>query len=190
MPKIVDGVERFPATGKKVIVAGGGNGGLQAALECWRKGFDVELLEKQDHVSPLGDFFAVSPPGVATLKHYPSMKAEYEKLACEGKLMTLGTDGTRLWEGKWEWAREGAPRAAPEIKMVFAIRRPQFTKMQMDQLVRLRVPIHFGADVTNIEEHKDGSGVTVSTKDGKKYTGDICIAADGKSFPLAFIMQG
>lgn len=180
MPEVVDGVERYPATGKKVMVAGGGNGGLQAALECWRKGFDVVVLEKQDRISPLGDFFSVSPPGVATLKYYPNMKSEWEKGACEGKLRTVQSDGTKLWEGKWEWARPGAPHAAPDVKMRFAVRRADFTKMQVDQLTRLGVPMHFGQDVTEITEDADGKGVTINTKAGAKYTADVCIAADGK----------
>lgn len=185
MPEIVDGVERYPRTGKKVIVVGGGNGGLQAALECWRKGFDVEILEKQDDISPLGDFFAVSPPGVATLKYYPSMKADYEKNASEGLLKTFAPDGTKLWEGKWEWARPGAKHAAPDVNMAFAIRRPAFTKIQMDQITRLGIPVHFGADVIHATEHQDGQGVTIETKGGPKYTADVCIAADGKLFQVA-----
>ncbi|KAK4494012.1 hypothetical protein PRZ48_015198 [Zasmidium cellare] len=179
MPEVIDGVERYLATGKKVLVVGAGNGGLQAALECWRKGFDVELLEKQDHISPLGDFFAVSPPGVATLKYYPTMKADYEKHSSKGKLKTLAPDGTKLWEGEWEWARPGAPHAAPDIDMCFAIRRPVFTTMQVDQLARLGIPIHFGTDVVHAEENEDGTGAVVTTKAGEKYIADVCIAADG-----------
>ena len=107
--------------------------GLQAALECWRKGFNVEVLEKADHVSPLGDFFAVSPPDVATLKHYLHMKAEYEKHSCTGMLKTFAPNGTKVWEGPWEWAAPGAKHAAPDVDMCFAIRRPVFTKMQISQ---------------------------------------------------------
>ncbi|KAK2612041.1 hypothetical protein QQS21_002006 [Conoideocrella luteorostrata] len=179
MPEIVDGIERYPSTGKKVIVVGGGNGGLQAALECWRKGFEVEVLEKQDQISPLGDFFSVSPPGVATLKYYPSMKADYENNQCTGKLKTLAPNGKMLWEGQWEWARPGAHHAAPDIKMCFAIRRPVFTKIQLDQVNRLGIPVHFGADAIQVTEHEDGNGVTVTTKAGEKYISDVCIAADG-----------
>lgn len=38
--------ERSPRTGISVLVVGGGVAGLLAALECWRKGHDVRILEK------------------------------------------------------------------------------------------------------------------------------------------------
>lgn len=53
-PANVDGVHRLPATGLKIIIIGGGVGGLGAALECWRKGFEVVVLEQAEELSPLG----------------------------------------------------------------------------------------------------------------------------------------
>ncbi|PLB33951.1 uncharacterized protein BDW47DRAFT_113132 [Aspergillus candidus] len=38
--------ERLPQTGISVLIVGGGVAGLLAALECWRKGHDVRILEK------------------------------------------------------------------------------------------------------------------------------------------------
>lgn len=51
---VVDGVHRYPANGIKVVIVGGGNGGLNAALECWRKGCDVVVLERASELSPIG----------------------------------------------------------------------------------------------------------------------------------------
>jgi NADPH-dependent 2,4-dienoyl-CoA reductase/sulfur reductase-like enzyme len=50
----VDGVQRFPDNGINAVIIGGGVGGLQAALECWRKGCDVIVLEQAKKLSPLG----------------------------------------------------------------------------------------------------------------------------------------
>lgn len=50
----VDGVERYPDTGIQVIVVGGGIGGLTAALECWRKGMGVRVLESSPVPSSIG----------------------------------------------------------------------------------------------------------------------------------------
>lgn len=47
---IVDGVLRYPATGTKALIVGAGVGGLMTALECWRKGIDVEVVEKSNIV--------------------------------------------------------------------------------------------------------------------------------------------
>lgn len=51
---VVDGVLRYPRTGLKIIIVGGGPGGYFTALECWRKGHDVEVVEKNDGNSPIG----------------------------------------------------------------------------------------------------------------------------------------
>ena len=51
---IVDGVERLPENGVKVIIAGAGVAGLQTALECWRKGCNVVVLEKSEALSSIG----------------------------------------------------------------------------------------------------------------------------------------
>ena len=52
---ITDGVHRLPENGIKVVIIGAGVGGLQAALECWRKGCDVVVLEKAEKLSTLGE---------------------------------------------------------------------------------------------------------------------------------------
>ena len=39
-------LKRYPETGISVLVVGAGIGGLTAALECWRKGHSVRILER------------------------------------------------------------------------------------------------------------------------------------------------
>ena len=51
---VADGVRRFPSNDIKVVVIGAGIGGLQTALECWRNGCEVVILERADKLSPLG----------------------------------------------------------------------------------------------------------------------------------------
>lgn len=53
---MVDGVFRSNRLGVRVIVVGAGVGGLLSALECWRKGCDVVVLERAASISPIGKF--------------------------------------------------------------------------------------------------------------------------------------
>ena len=39
-------LKRYPETGISVLVVGSGIGGLMTALECWRKGHSVQILER------------------------------------------------------------------------------------------------------------------------------------------------
>ena len=52
--EVVDGVERSPRNGIKVIIVGGGVGGIFTALECWRKGCEPVVLERAEKLSALG----------------------------------------------------------------------------------------------------------------------------------------
>lgn len=54
MGDIFDGVKRAPVNGIKAVIIGAGVAGLQAALECWRKGIDVVVIEKSEKISPHG----------------------------------------------------------------------------------------------------------------------------------------
>ena len=45
-PGMASELERYPETGTSVLIVGSGIGGLMTALECWRKGFSVKILER------------------------------------------------------------------------------------------------------------------------------------------------
>lgn len=49
-----DGVQHYPENGVKVVIIGAGVAGLQAALECWRKGCEVVVLDRAQEMSPIG----------------------------------------------------------------------------------------------------------------------------------------
>lgn len=48
------GVVREPLSGIDVLVIGAGVGGLHAALECWRKGHNGTVFERNSECSPFG----------------------------------------------------------------------------------------------------------------------------------------
>ncbi|CAH0021501.1 unnamed protein product [Clonostachys rhizophaga] len=49
---VVDGVVRSPPTGIKVIIVGAGLAGLCMGIESWRKGHDVEIIERSTSIVP------------------------------------------------------------------------------------------------------------------------------------------
>jgi len=51
--------------GKKIVVVGGGIGGLAAALCLRRHGADVTVLEQADAIREVGAGLQISPNGVA-----------------------------------------------------------------------------------------------------------------------------
>ena len=43
---IASTLKRYPETGISVLIVGSGIGGLMSALECWRKGHSIRILER------------------------------------------------------------------------------------------------------------------------------------------------
>ncbi len=58
-------VVRHLSSGIFVLIVGAGIGGLMAALECWRKGHEVHVLERSSKASTAGLYqgckIAISP---------------------------------------------------------------------------------------------------------------------------------
>ncbi|KAJ8131845.1 hypothetical protein O1611_g1781 [Lasiodiplodia mahajangana] len=179
--EIIDGVHRYPRTGIKVVISGAGIGGMFAALECWRKGNDVEILEQNDALSTLGDFFAIGPSALSTLHYYPKMLAEYNETTWNSPLWWCDRSGKKLVSELPEWNRPGAaPHAAKDVPVVGFIKlRPQIMQMLEDQIKRLGIPILYGRKAIGYEEDALSGIARVSTTSGEVFTGDVVVAAEG-----------
>ncbi|TDZ28383.1 FAD-dependent monooxygenase fsr3 [Colletotrichum spinosum] len=178
---IVDGVLRHPPSGVKVVVVGGGISGLFTAVECWRKGHEVVVLEKAGQSSDHGDVFGIGPSGLSTLAKYPSMLEEYNTIGQAAQWRFLYENGTQIApESEYEYNKEGvAKHAAYPLYIKSIIRRNQLAKMLADQCARFGIPIHFNVSVTAYEENEDLGFATAVADNGHRFTGDVVIAADG-----------
>ncbi|KAI1382340.1 FAD/NAD(P)-binding domain-containing protein [Hypoxylon crocopeplum] len=178
---IVDGVLRFPPTGFKALVVGAGVGGMMTALECWRKGIDVEIVEKATKISALGDIFAIGPSAITTLHHYPSMLKEYDELAHDAHFSIVAKDGTaKMPPVEFEWNQEGvAPNGAYPLRIKTLCGRNTFAEMLSNQCKRLGIHITFGVAIEAYEEDITKGTATALTLDGRRFTADVVIAADG-----------
>jgi len=174
---VVDGVHRLPENGITIVIIGAGNAGLQAALECWRKGCDVVVLERAERMSGLGDYFTITPSGLTTLKEYPSMHADYHKCVYDCSIHAYTPSGMPIHSTVPEWKLPGVIHAAPDVDISFLKRRPVYAQMQLDQVKRLDIPVHWGEEVVAVREQDDI--VTVTTASGKEFVGDLCIGANG-----------
>ena len=64
-----------------VLVSGAGVGGLMAALECWRRGFNVRIVERAKGIVTTGDSFSIGYTAVQAFKNWPFLEEENEKIA-------------------------------------------------------------------------------------------------------------
>ncbi|KAI0381983.1 FAD/NAD(P)-binding domain-containing protein [Hypomontagnella monticulosa] len=178
---IVDGVLRYPSTGIKALVVGAGVAGLMTALECWRKGIDVEVVEKVDQILIVGDIFAIGPSALTTLRYYPSLLKDYDEIAHDAIIHYAARDGNLTMPPmEFEWNREGvAPSSAYPLRAKALFSRPDFTLMLYRQCQRLGIPFTFGVAVDRYEEDTEKGNATAIAQDGRRFTADFVVAADG-----------
>ncbi|OHF01552.1 hypothetical protein CORC01_03042 [Colletotrichum orchidophilum] len=177
---IVDGVVRYPPTGIKVVIVGAGLGGLQAAVECWRKGHDVQVLEKGPAISEAGDVVRLGPNSYATLKEYPTMLQEWDKFAYDANMSLRYPDGRFAFPvAEFEHHLPGvATHAIWPIRAKPMVSRRDVALMFLGQCRRLSIPVTYNVDIIDYSE--DGKGTaTAHASDGRKFTGDVVVAADG-----------
>lgn len=174
---IIDGVHRYPSTGISVIVVGCGPGGLLAALEAWRKGNEVMVLEQAKEFSPAGDFFTITPSGLSTFKEYPILHVEHQRNANDAAIRWLTANSRLIEQREPDWKLSPDGHAAGQTKGSMFNPRSQLQTMMKDQCSRVGIPFHFGKKV--VEYVENDHQATVITSDGEEYLADIVIAADG-----------
>ncbi|GKT81838.1 FAD binding domain protein [Colletotrichum tofieldiae] len=81
---------------------------------------------------------------------------------------------------EYEYNRQGvAQHAAFPLHNKSIIMRSQLAKMLGDQCDRFGISFHFGASITAYEENETLRTATAIAADGRRFTGEVVIAADG-----------
>ena len=157
----------------KILVAGGGIGGLVAAIALGQRGFEVEVLEQQVEPRELGAGIAIAANGarvlqsigiditLAPLAHFPV-----------GGRLRRGRSGRVIAEARYaSHARRFGARP-------YNLHRGDLRRVLLNAaLACASVRIHLGQRVTSIAQEPDG--VSVETEQGMRVTGDAIIGADG-----------
>ncbi|CZR49832.1 uncharacterized protein FPRO_16040 [Fusarium proliferatum ET1] len=178
--EILDGVVRYPPTGINVVIVGAGLGGLQAALECWRKGHEVQVLEKSKTISEAGDIINLSPNSYCAIRQYPRMLEEWDRFAHDTETCFFYPDGKiAIPKSEQEYNLPGvATHAIWPIRSKPIVSRRDLAVMFSEQCRRLGIQVRLGVNVTSYVENVDGTA-TALTQDGRAFSADVVVAADG-----------
>ncbi|WP_027013896.1 FAD-dependent monooxygenase [Comamonas composti] len=159
---------------KQVLIAGGGIGGLAAAIGASRVGWDVRLFEQASQFSEVGAGIQMGPNVVRRLQAWGLQKPLQQVVALPGYLrvrsaMTGGELGAMAL-GSEAVNRYGAAYAT--------IHRADLHQLLLDAL--LTYPsVHLNLN-QGLDSFSEADGVvTVRTRAGKLIEGDALIAADG-----------
>jgi 2-polyprenyl-6-methoxyphenol hydroxylase-like FAD-dependent oxidoreductase len=155
----------------RVLIVGGGIGGLTAALALGEGGFDVHVYEQAAVLREVGAGVAVGPNAVRVL----------HRLGLADALRAVGVASLSWDERDWESGAiltrvplaEAASRrwGAPFYNMHRADLHDALRAAVRDQQITL------GARCVSVEQ--DAENVTIGFADGRQATGDLLIGADG-----------
>jgi salicylate hydroxylase len=158
----------------RVLIAGGGIGGLTAALALLRAGIDVEVYEQAQELKEVGAGVQLAANGTRVL-YALGVGEELKALSCEAQGKEI-----RLWNTGETWKLFDLGPASIEHYgfPYFTVYRPDLLDV-LARAVRREKPdaIHLGARCVSFSQ--DDDGVTLKLESGASARGAALIGADG-----------
>ncbi|EOX91419.1 Zeaxanthin epoxidase (ZEP) (ABA1) isoform 3 [Theobroma cacao] len=163
----------------RVLVAGGGIGGLVFALAAKKKGFDVVVFEKDlSAIRGEGQYrgpIQIQSNALAALEAIDMEVAE--KVMAAGCItgdringLVDGVSGT--WYVKFDTFTPAAERGIPVTRVI--------SRMTLQEIMVHAVGEDIIFNESNVVDFEDdGHKVTVILENGKRYEGDLLVGADG-----------
>ncbi len=170
---------------QQILIAGGGIGGLAAALACSRAGGDVQLFERAAEFGEVGAGIQLGPNVVKVLHGWglgdalAGVAAFPHRLQVRSALSGAELGVLRL--GEVTVQRYGAPyatihRADMHALLLAAVREHAQARLRLD------------CPITQFMQENEG--VTVQTPDGRQVQGDVLVGADGLWSAVRQILLG
>src|SRR6185369_8073156 len=159
------------SSGLRVIVIGGGTGGLSAALHLLRAGFDVHVYEQAPRITEIGAGIQISPNASRLLI----------RLGLRPALDAAGVLPQAVHQRRWDDGR--TLQRAPVGKLVeqtFGAPYYHFHRADLANLLAAALPperVHVGHKLTDLGEK--GDRVVARFDNGAIAEVDLLIGADG-----------
>ncbi len=161
----------------RVLIAGGGIGGLTAALSLLRRGFDVDVYEQASELREVGAGVQISANGSRVL-YALGVGGDVARLSCEasGKEIRLWSTGQT-----WKLFDLGAESVARYGFPYFTVHRPDLLLALANGVQREKPgAVHLGAKVAGFAQ--GGGRVALRLEDGRTAEGDILVGAEAAEF--------
>jgi salicylate hydroxylase len=161
----------------RILIAGGGIGGLTAALALLKRGFDVDVYEQAPALREVGAGVQLSANGIRVLHELGVLDA-FQALACEATGKEI-----RLWDSgqTWKLFDLGAQSVARYGFPYYLAYRPDLLAVLADGVRREKADaIHLNARCTGFAQSAQGVTLRYRQADNdNEAQGDALIGADG-----------
>ncbi len=158
----------------RILIAGGGIGGMTTAAALLQRGFDVAIFEQAGELREVGAGIQISPNGNRALDSIGAFET-LRKLSCRAERKEV-----RLWNTGKVWKLFDLGPAALERYgyPYLTVYRPDLLTAVSDAVLRQRPDVlHLNARCASFEE-RDGK-VFLTLQDGRTFEGDALIGCDG-----------
>ncbi len=157
---------------KRILVVGGGIGGLSAAIALRQSGFDVDVVEK----NPAWDVY-----GVGIIQPNNALRA-LDKIGLARAAVAQGSPiyGGRLYQMDGQtlvFENDSPPSAVEGLPPGNGITRPRLHKILQDATLDSGADVRTGVTLTQMIDRADS--VEVEFTDGKLGDYDLIVGADG-----------
>jgi len=158
---------------KKILIAGGGIGGLSAACCLLEAGYSVDVFEQADKLGEIGAGIQLSANAMHVLNHL-GVGSDILAMSVRPEAYVFRLHDTGEEVGRFALADEhrrlnGAPYCQ--------LHRADLHAALAARVQDLKGTVHLSARVTGFEESADE--IIVRLADGRSATGDLLIGADG-----------
>ena len=154
----------------RILVIGGGIGGLTAAISLRHRGFDVEVIEKDPEWSVYG-VGIIQQSNVIRVMDGLGLLTEYLGAS-------FGFDQVEVYlpDGR-RAARVPSPKLVEGLPANLGVSRPALHKVLGDRTIASGATVRLGVTATALDD--DGAGVSASFSDGSEGRFDLVVGADG-----------
>ncbi|RBA15793.1 hypothetical protein FPRO05_12400 [Fusarium proliferatum] len=159
---------------QRIVIAGGGLGGLTAACRLARDGHEVDLFERSPSLSTASGAIFVRSNGVRCFYRW-QMREAFEAVTAPIKEHETRNGNTNELLHTLD---PGIYSKFPE----WSTDRQALQTVLYDEACKAGAKMHFGNEIITVEE--DDQAAYATCKDGSRVTADLILAADGISSRL------
>lgn len=159
---------------RKVLIAGGGIGGLSAAIALRQEGHEVQVIERYESAH-------ASVYGVGVIQPINALRA-LDAIGCAQQCIDAGFAAEK-WgaihstDGHYVADIDGAPIESGTLPPMNGVTRPKLHQILTERAVDLGVQIRYSTSFASLEQREDDVLVTLDT--GEQISTEVLVGADG-----------